>query len=814
MRWSRTGLLVAGLLAAAVAPAAPQSGPDDSDPLPAGALARLGSGRFRHSSPLSAAALSADGKVLATTGQVGDRIQLWDVATGKPLRQIKLANNRVPTQVLFSHDGKLLAAVGFDGIHLWDANSGAALRQIGGPGGVVNFRGNRGGLAWSPDDKLLAAGNAAGAISLFDPGTGGEVRQLGARGSGLSGLAFAPDGKHLAGAGFDGSLRLWDPATGQEVRALSQPGGVRVQVEGLAFSPDGKLLATGGDFQRPLTLWDVATGKPSQRIGEPGKGARALAFSPNGKFVAATGANDRSVHVWGVASGKELRTFDGHGGLVHTILFAPDGKRLFTAATDNTVRVWDLATATECYPATGHTGAITSLLFMPDGKRLVTGGADLTLRVWDLASRKEIDRATEVSGPITPALAADGQSILWGQIGFLQSWQPGGVREQRQVGPLGRFGMAVLSPEGGLVASAGFPTSAVNENQIRVLNVEASREVRLFKGLPGALHTLVWSADGTTLGVQDNLNNIFVLDLATGRRLRSFVPGNGGGERFVGLSPDGRLAATLGEGLTLWETATGKERYHAARGNAVQALAFSPDGRLVALANQEGKVLVLDAVTGQELAQRTGHLGPVSVLAFSRDGKVLASGGRDATVMLWDAAAPAPPAFAARLTAAEMEGLWKDLASADGQKAHRAVWALAAAREQVAGFLKDRLQPGRGTDAKRVAKLIADLDNDEFDVRQKASDDLEALGAAVVPALRAALEKDPSAEVRNRLTALLEKLGKDGVSADELRGVRVVEVLEKAGTAEARELLRKLAAGDDNGPLTPDARSALKRLEK
>jgi WD40 repeat protein len=818
MRLSRTGLLLWLLLLgpALPAPAAPLPA-DDSDPLPAGALARLGSGRFRHSYPLSAAALSADGKVLATAGQASDRLQLWDVATGKPLRHIKLANNRQAFQLLFSRDGKTLATVGFEGIHLWDAESGAAIRQIAPPGGRIGFRGTHQEAAWSPDDKLLAMGNFDGSVSLFDAATGGEVRQLKAQGGNVAGVAFSPDGKHLASGGNDGGLRLWDPTTGEELRVLNKPsgaGGFTAQFEALAFSPDGKLLATAGDYQHPLILWDVTTGKLLQRINDLRGNTRALAFSPNGKFVATAGL-DRGVRLWGVASGKELRSFDGNGGLVHTLMFSPDGKLLFTAGADNTVRVWDLAAASERFPATGHTGVITGLLFMPDGKRLVTGGADGSLRVWDLGSSKEVDRLTEASGPIPPGLAADGKSILWGQVGFLQSWQPGGGREQRQAGPLGGLGVAALSPEGGLLAIAGSNAGAANGNQVQVLNVDAAREIRVFKGLPGYLHNLCWSADGSTLGVQDNLSNVVVLDMETGRRLRPFAPTDGNAAGILlGLSPDGRLAATRSDGLVLWEAVTGKERYHVGRGKAFQCMAFSPDGRVAAAADIEGKIFVFDAVTGQELAQRTGHLGSVSVLAFSRDGKVLASGGRDATVMLWDTASLAPAPLAAKLTTAELEALWKELGNADGQKAHRAVWALAAAREQVAVFLKDRLQPAGGTDAKRVAKLIVDLDNDDFDVRQKASDDLEAMGAAVVPALRAALDKDPSAEVRNRVTVLLEKLSKDGVSADELRAVRVVEVLERAGTAEARELLRKLAEGGDDGPLTPDARSALKRLEK
>src|SRR5262249_48545319 len=152
---------------------------------------------------------------------------------------------------------------------------------------------------------------------------------------------------------------------------------------------------------------------------------------------------------------------------------------------------------------------------------------------------------------------ADGKSILWGNVGFLQSWQPGGVRDQRQVGSLGGVGIGSLSPEGGLLAVVGSSFGATNENQVHVFNVDTAREVRLFKGLPSYLTGPAWSADGSVLGVRDNLNGIHVLDMETGRRLRPLVPTDANAtNQFLGLSPDGRLAATGSDGLAFWEAAT------------------------------------------------------------------------------------------------------------------------------------------------------------------------------------------------------------------------------------------------------------------
>jgi hypothetical protein len=113
-----------------------------------------------------------------------------------------------------------------------------------------------------------------------------------------------------------------------------------------------------------------------------------------------------------------------------------------------------------------------------------------------------------------------------------------------------------------------------------------------------------------------------------------------------------------------------------------------------------------------------------------------------------------------------------------------------------------------------VARLIADLDSDQYAARAEAARGLEGFGAEAEPALRRALAAPPSLEVRRRLEQLLEQLPRAVPPPERLRALRAVEALERAGTAEARRVLRGMARGAPGARLTQEARSALERLAR
>jgi hypothetical protein len=160
----------------------------------------------------------------------------------------------------------------------------------------------------------------------------------------------------------------------------------------------------------------------------------------------------------------------------------------------------------------------------------------------------------------------------------------------------------------------------------------------------------------------------------------------------------------------------------------------------------------------------------------------------------------------------ELETLWADLAGADAARAYRAICTLAAAPQQTISFLGKRLRPLEPADARLVARLIADLDNDDFGIRERASAGLEKLGWAAAPALRKATDGARSLEVRRRVEALLDELHGLDFSPEQLRELRAVDVLERIGTPEARMVVETLTRGVPEAPLTWEAKATLQRL--
>jgi hypothetical protein len=247
-------------------------------------------------------------------------------------------------------------------------------------------------------------------------------------------------------------------------------------------------------------------------------------------------------------------------------------------------------------------------------------------------------------------------------------------------------------------------------------------------------------------------------------------------------------------------------------------LAFSPNGKLLAAANtyQSGQVWLWEVASGLPVHKFAGHPRPVRCLAFSRDGARLVSGSKDTTALVWDLTfgATAPGAQPGDSGLKGLEKLWADLACGDGPTAYRAVWTLAAVPTRAVPFLAARLRPVPGATEARINKLLADLNAKAFAAREAASRELAGLGEQAAPALRRLLKGAPSLEVRRRVEQLLGLVEHafDRFPSEALRRSRAVQVLERAGTKEARALLEVLARGGAGAWQTQDAKAALQRL--
>ena len=207
-----------------------------------------------------------------------------------------------------------------------------------------------------------------------------------------------------------------------------------------------------------------------------------------------------------------------------------------------------------------------------------------------------------------------------------------------------------------------------------------------------------------------------------------------------------------------------------------------------------------DTATGAN-SDFPGHRGNIESLAFRADGRTLASSARDSTAVVWDLSSPLP----AKLDPAAW---WADLIADDPVKAWAAVWHFADGPDDVSlPVLRERLKPATAEEIEKVRQAVVDLDNDRFAVRERAATTLAGLGQAAGPGLRAGLDEKPSAEARQRIEGLLEKIVGPPSAGESLRMSRALAALERKGTPEAKRLLKELAAGADGAWLTAEAQA-------
>lgn len=258
------------------------------DSLPGGAIARMGTVRFRSQAPATALAFTPHGKRLASAGQDGS-LRLWEVASGKEENQFGI------------YEGLVMA------------------------------------LACSPDGRRLVTGGRDGTISVWDAATGNDLRQVQAHPGGVLALAFTADGETLVSAGADNAVRLWDPNSGE---ALGDIADNLAGLDVVAFASDNTTLAVGS-WDSTIRLIDIASNHEIRQLRGPRVGVKSLALSPDGRALA-TGSVDGTISVWELLSGKERRQFPKHLDGTFCVAFSPDSRLLATSGADTTILVWDV----------------------------------------------------------------------------------------------------------------------------------------------------------------------------------------------------------------------------------------------------------------------------------------------------------------------------------------------------------------------------------------------------------------------------------------------------------------------------------------
>lgn len=508
-------------------------------------------------------------------------VRVWNLQTGKSIRSMK--TNGTCNSLAATQDGGLVYCITGE---IWDTRSGKLVSneyQLG--------HAQQG--AFSPNGNLLAIANSYG-LDIWDVKTITLIHKLhdlnidGIRLMWLQCVAFSPDGRVIAAGDEQGWIGLWEAETGKTIGIVR---GHPAQVNSLAFSPDAKSLVTAGasDGHRgssTVKIWEIANransgpalvsavssgSAPKADVTGHGNPISVVSFSPDRELLAAGGA-DSIVRIWNLQTGS-VQMLEGHAGEIRGLSFSPDSNKVVSSGrhSHGTLRLWDARKGTLLRALNAFTPY--SVAFHPDGRSVVADGMS-SLTVWDSGgdSKLEMHSTHSLHEGGFVAVSPNGKTIAGASVALKKHHRP----------------------------DVGYE---VDKYTITIFDRDTGRDLRVVTGHDERINSGAFSPDGQTLVSGSSDRTLKMWDANGGRLIRTLL-GHSAAVRSVAYSPTGAMIASGSEDQTvkLWDAKTGRPlNTLAGHIGAVTSVSFGPEGRTVAAGGLDGAILIWSTEDGSLL---------------------------------------------------------------------------------------------------------------------------------------------------------------------------------------------------------------------
>ena len=581
----------------------------------------------------------------------------------------------------FTDDGAYVVAVSFDGLVMWETQSGRALLQLKGTPTAISGDGIT--FAVKCDDAMQ--------LWRFDPAKYqvqldtsypiiDENRIWQSFATGQVGWVTKTN--------INGPALIRARFLGDRPPAVLQPQNIDFEAENIQLSADeARIVATPSyNFSFPTTVatFNARTGAKLADLGGHESYVASAKFSTDGERIV-TASYDRTARVWDANTGTLLAELQGHDAEVACAEFAPYGKIIVTGSYDGSYRLWDPASGRQLAILRGHIGEVpkTSTLFKGfapsarfcmDESQVVTTWKDGTVRLWRVDPAAASSVFTVDDEPITAVcFSADGSALASASTrGSIVIWDPAAL--QRRLVIQAKTEDIAFSPDGTTLASS-------TPEGIILWSALTGGRIRQFDAAVGG-RRLAWSPDGTKIASAVAFESrVDVWDVATGVKLSSFNEGNLTGYD-VSIAPSGLVAVSCGDerAVRFWDIKTGSQlggmrlhessvlavAYDAAgerivtagddrtavvctigadlpegavvllgHDSSVNSARFSPSGDTVVTASDDATVRLWNSKTGQQILKLEGHTAPVKRAVFNPDGSSIVSCSNDGTIRVW-----------------------------------------------------------------------------------------------------------------------------------------------------------------------------------